>query len=193
MKKFVARLKGVPAAVLTIGAGFVMAATADLNTAMVMSIAVLACLALSALVMALLNKVIPSYAKLPVYLLMITGFVSAAGMLLEAYYPETVELLGLHIAALAASLVAFRGEQEKKISLIDAVLTGICFVVVMALCGAIREVLGSATLGGDPVDAMETYKISQMAGAFGGYLVLSVVLALFNMLGGASKKAKEDN
>ena len=193
MKKFVTRLKGVPAAVLAIGAGFVMAASTDLNTAMVMGIAVFACLVLSALVMTLLGKLIPSYAKLPVYLLVMTGFVSAVGMLMQAYYPETAEMLGVHIAALAVSLVAFRGAEEKKISVTDAVLTGICFAVVMALCGVIREVLGNATLCGDSIDAMQDYKISAMADAFGGYLVLSAVLALFNALGGAGKKAKEDN
>lgn len=193
MKNIATRFQGAPAAVLALGVGFVMAAGADLQTAVVMGITVLLTLVLSALVMALLGKVVPSYAKLPVYLLVTTGFVSIANMLLQAYFPDAADQLGVHVAALAVSLVSFRGAQEEKVSVADAVLTGALFVVLMALCALIREVLGSASLWGTPIAALGNYKISALAGTFGGFLVLSVVLAIFNKVTGLNAEEKEEN
>lgn len=193
MNKIVARMKGVPSMLLVIGAGFIMAAGANLQAAVGMSIAVLASLVLSSLVMSLLGKVIPAYAKLPAYLLVITGFVSLITMLLQAYFPAAADVLGVQLAALAVSLVAFRGEQDRNFCILDAVTTGVLFTVVMVICAVIREVLGNATIWGQPIAFLESYKISTLAGAFGGYLVLSIVLAVINKLTGLNNEEKEGN
>lgn len=194
MKNIVERMKGVPSAVLVLSAGFIMAASTSLNTAIVISVAVFASLMLSALVMCLLGKVIPTYAKLPVYILVTTGFVSLIHMLLQAYYPAAVETLGVYIATLAVSLVAFgEANKKQKTSVLDALLTGVLFVVIMIVCALIREALGNATIGGEPVEFLEEYKIPTLASTFGGYIVLAVVMALINKITGMNKDAKEDN
>jgi len=192
MNKIVARLKGVPSALLVVGAGFIMAAGADLRAAVGMGAAVLLSLVLSALVMTLLNKVIPAYAKLPAYLLVVTGFVSLSTMLLQAYFPVAAEILGVQLAALSVSLVAFRGAEDKSFCVCDALVTGLFFLVLMAVCALIREALGSASIWGQPIAFLQEYKISTLAGVFGGYLVLSVVLAVVNKLTGLNQE-KEDN
>ena len=189
MKKIATRLKGVPSVLLVVGAGFIMAAGSDLRAAVGMSIAVFASLVLSALAMTLLSKVIPAYAKLPAYLLVITGFVSLISMLLQAYFPAAADVLGVQLAALAVSLVAFRGTQEDQtFAVSDALITGVFFAVLMVVCALIREVLGNATLWGQPIAFLQSFKISTLAGAFGGYLVLSVVLAVINKLTGIKLK-----
>lgn len=198
MSKFAIRLKGIPAALLAVGAGFVMAASADLQTAAVMGATVFVSLLLSTLLMSLLGKIIPGYAKLPVYILVITGIVSLSAMLLQAYFPaavETVEkVLGVQLAALALSLVAFKNTKKgQTFSVADALITGLLFVVLMALCGAIRELLGSAMILGKSVAFLEEYKMTTLTEAFGGYLVLSVAMALINKITGVNKEVKEDN
>ena len=192
MNKIVARLKGVPSALLVVGAGFIMAAGADLRAAVGMSAAVLVSLVLSALVMTLLKKVIPAYAKLPAYLLVVTGFVSLSTMLLQAYFPVAAEILGVQLAALAVSLVAFRGTEGKSFCVCDALTTGLFFMVLMAVCALIREVLGNATVWGQPIAFLQEYKIATLAGVFGGYLVLAIVLAVINKITGLNAE-KEDN
>lgn len=192
MNKIVARMKGVPSVLLTVGVGFIMAAGADLRAAVAMSIAVLVSLLLSSVVMTLLGKVIPAYAKLPAYLLVITGFVSLITMLLQAYFPAAVEMLGVQLAALSVSLVALRGEEDRKFCIMDALTTGIFFALLMLLCAVIREAFGNATLWGQPIALLQNFKISTLAGAFGGYLVLSIVLAVVNKLTGLNEE-KEEN
>ena len=80
-------LKGTPSALLVLGAGFVMASSHDIRAALGMGAAVLVALLLSSIVISALHKIIPAYAKLPAYLMIITGFVSLIAMVMEAFFP----------------------------------------------------------------------------------------------------------
>ena len=181
-------LKGTPSALLVLGAGFVMASSHDIRAALGMGAAVLVALLLSSIVISALHKIIPAYAKLPAYLMIITGFVSLISMFMEAHFPEIVDMLGVHLAALAVSAVIYRDAEEvadhngEATSIKTAIVTGIFFTVVMVVCAVIREILGNATFWGKPVAFMENYKITTLASVFGGYLVLAIVMAIINKI-----------
>ena len=190
-------LSGTPSMLLAIGAGFVMASSADIRAALGMGAAVLISLFCSALVVKVIHRLLPAYAKLPAYLLIITGFVSILQMLMEAYFPIVTDMLGVHLATLSVSAVVFRNaenadEHEEIPSLRVSLITGIFFTVIMAVCALIREILGNATIWGKPIAFLNDYKISTLAGAFGGYLVLAVVLAVINKFLGLHKTAQVD-
>ena len=194
-------LRGTPSVLLVLGAGFVMASSADIRAALGMGAAVLLSMLLSSLVVSALNKVIPVYAKMPAYLLIITGFVSLISMLMQAWFPLVVDMLGVHLATLAVSAVVYRDAEEVAdqntgaASIKTAIVTGIFFTVVMVACAVIREVLGNATIWGQPIAFLEDYKITALAGAFGGYLVLAIVLAVINKITGLHNhlEDKEEN
>ncbi len=194
-------LRGTPSVLLVLGAGFVMASSADIRAALGMGAAVLLSMLLSSIVVSALHKVIPAYAKMPAYLLIITGFVSLISMLMQAWFPLVVDMLGVHLATLAVSAVVYRDAEEvadhngEATSIKTALVTGIFFTVVMVACALIREVLGNATIWGQPIAFLEDYKISALAGAFGGYLVLAIVMAVINKLTGLHHhiEEKEDN
>ncbi len=181
-------LKGTPSALLVLGAGFVMASSADIRAALGMGAAVLVAMLLSSIVISALHKVIPANAKLPAYLLIITGFVSLISMIMQAYFPEVVDMLGVHLATLSVSAVVYRDAEEvadhngEATSIKTALVTGIFFTVVMVACAVIREFVGKATLWGEPIAFMQNYKIDAIAGAFGGYLVLAIVMAVINKI-----------
>ena len=181
-------LKGTPSALLVLGAGFVMASSHDIRAALGMGAAVLVAMLLTSVVVSALHKIIPAYAKLPAYLLIITGFVSLISMFMEAHFPEIVDMLGVHLAALAVSAVIYRDAEEvadhndEATSIKTAIVTGVFFTVIMAVCAVIREVVGNATLWGKPVAFMQEYQIDAIAGVFGGYLVLAIVMAIVNKL-----------
>ena len=191
-------LRGTPSALLVIGAGFVMASSADIRAALGMGAAVLLSLLLSSIVVSAIHKIIPSYAKMPAYLLIITGFVSLITMVMEAYFPIVVDMLGAHLACLSVSAVIYRDAEEvadhngEGTSIVTALVTGVFFTVVMAICAVIREVLGNATLWGKPIAIFEDYKISALAGAFGAYLVLAIVLAVLNKITGLYDEHHEE-
>ena len=183
-------LRGTPSALLVIGAGFVMASSADIRAALGMGAAVLLSMLLSSIVVSAIHKIIPAYAKMPVYLLIITGFVSIISMFMQAFFPIVVDMLGVHLATLSVSAVIYRDAEEvadhngELASISTAVVTGVFFTLVMAVCAVIREILGNASFWGKSIEFLEDYKIASLAGAFGGYLVLAIVLAVVNKITG---------
>lgn len=182
-------LRGTPSLLLPLGAGFVMASSSDIRAALGMGFAVLVSMLLSAIVISALRKVIPERAHLPIYILIITGFVSLIDMLMQAYVPEVVNMLGVHLAALAVSAVPYRDCEEvaglcnEKTTITVSALTGLFFTVIMVICALVREVLGNASIWGMPISFLNDYKITALAGAFGGYLVLAIVLAVIRKVG----------
>ena len=186
-------LRGTPSMVLALGAGFVMASSADIRAALGMGAAVLVSMILTSIVVSAIHKFIPDYAKLPVYLLIITGFVSLIEMIMEAFFPIVVEMLGAHLAALAVSAVIYRDAEEvadhnsEWTSIKTALSTGIFLTVIMIVCALIRETLGNATLWGKEIAFLANYKVSALAGAFGAYVVLACVLAAIKKLTGAEE------
>ncbi len=197
-------LRGTPSILLVLGAGFVMASSSDIRAALGMGAAVLISMLLSSIVISALHKVIPCYAKLPAYLLIITGFVSLVSMVMQAHFPDVTDMLGVHLATLAVSAVIYRDCEEvadcngELVSIETALVTGAFFTVVMVVCALIREVFGNATLWGKPIPFLQDYKVTSLAGAFGGYLVLAIVMAVINKITGLhhhldENEEKEDN
>lgn len=191
-------LRGTPSVLLVLGAGFVMASSADIRAALGMGAAVLLSMLLSAIVISALHKIIPAYAKTPVYLMIITGFVSLISMLMQAWFPIVVDMLGVHLATLAVSAVIYRDCEEvadqngEVVTIETSLVTGAFFTVVMVVCALIREVLGNATFWGKEIKFLQDYKISTLAGAFGGYLVLAIVMAVINKLTGLHHHLEEN-
>lgn len=191
-------LKGTPSVLLVLGAGFVMASSADIRAALGMGAAVLISMLLSSIVVSALHKVIPTYAKLPAYLLIITGFVSLITMFMQAHFASVVDMLGVHLATLSVSAVVYRDAEEvadhngEMTSIKTALVTGLFFTVVMVACALIRETLGNATIWGKEIAFLQNYKISALAGAFGGYLVLAIVMAVINKITGLHHHLEEN-
>lgn len=191
-------LRGTPSLLLPIGAGFVMASSSDIRAALGMGFAVLVVTLLSSLVVCLIKKFTPERFHLPIHVLIVTGFVSLVDMLMQAYVPNVVTMLGVHLAALAVSAVPYRETIEvaevsgMKKTVVSALITGLFFTLIMVACALIREVLGNGSFFGLEIGFLANYKISALAGAFGGYLVLAIVLAIIRAIG-EKFLDKEDN
>ena len=191
-------LSGTPSHLLVLGAGFVMASSKDLRAAVGMGVAVLLSMLLSSIVISAIHKIIPSYAKLPAYVLIITGFVTLISMLMNAHFPEVVNMLGVHLATLSVSAVVYRDAEEvadhngELKSIEVALVTGVFFTVVMAVCALIREVLGNATIWGKEIAFLQDYKVSALVSAFGGYIVLAIVMAIINKVTGLHNHLEEN-
>lgn len=187
---------GMTARLVLMGSAFVMVSSADLRAAVGMSIVVLLATLLSSALISAVGKWIPEQVKLPANVLILTGIVSLLDMLMQAHFPVAVDLLGVHLAALAASPVLFRekgAEQEDDEKLtIGAAMATACFLSgMMILCALIRELLGNASIWGHAISFLEPYKVPILSGAFGGYLVLAIVLAVVNAIGMRGKKEEE--
>jgi electron transport complex protein RnfE len=107
-------------------------------------------------------------------------------MVMQAIVPTVVNMLGVHLAAVAVSAVVYRDCEEvadhndEATSIKTALVTGVFLTVVMVVCALIREVLGNGSIWGVEIAFLKDYRISSLAGAFGGYLVLAIVMAVIN-------------
>ena len=118
-------------------------------------------------------------------------------MLMQAWCPEVVQMLGVHLACLSVSAVIYRDADEvagchgEFESIAVSIVTGGFLTIIMLVCALIREFFGNASVWGLEVGFMSNYKISAIAGAFGGYLVLALILALIRKIDVVIHKNKE--
>lgn len=190
-------LGGIPANLLAMAAAFVMASSADLRAAVGMSIVVFLSTLLSALTISAFSRLVPRAVRLPANLLIITGFVSLVNMLMQAHFPVAVNLLGVHLAALAASPVLFREAEASEetgevLTVRTALMTALFLSAVMVVCALIREALGSAAIWGHSIAFLEPVKIPILSGAYGGYLVMAIVMAVINVIAAPRKHNEEE-
>ncbi len=176
-------LRGTPSVLLVLGAGFVMASSKTMFEALGMSVAVILSLLLSSIVVSAIHKIIPAYAKIPAYLLIITGFVSLITMLMQAYFPEIAAGLGVHLAALSVSAVVYRDCEEvadhssEGRSIKTALVTGAFFAVIMIVCALFRELIEAASVCGYTIEFLKKFTVDQNISKFIPYLLLALVLA----------------
>ena len=201
-KKLSILLKGIiaenPVLILVLGTCPTLATTASLLSALSMGIAATFVLVCSNAVISLLRKVIPDTVRIPCYIVVIAGFVTAVQLLLQAYLPAIYNMLGVYLALIVVNCIIlgraemFARKNPVWDSVLDGVGMGIGFLVALLLMATIREVLGAGAFFGISLGFMEQVKIPILAQAPGGYLVFGLLIALMNKLtakrGGVKKK-----
>ncbi len=176
-----------PVTLLFLGAVPALAASADVRAALGMSLAVLAVLLCSTLVLGLLRKLIPGEIKLPAAVLTVAGFASMAQLLLGAFLPTAASMLGLYLAALAVDLMIFSAAENALdeglgAAIGRAAVTAVCFAVFVLVLAALREILGAASFAGHEIAALKPYRIPLLLQPAGGLILYSILLAVVNRI-----------
>ena len=183
-----------PVTLMFLGLAPALGASADVRAALGMSLAVMALLLSSALVLGLLRRLIPAEAVLPAVVLVVAGFASMVQLLLQALLPGVFSMLGVYCAILAVDLMLFGAAEDAADfglgkGLLSAMENGFCFAVFALLLAAVRELLGAASFAGTPVDFLKPYQNPLLTQASGGLIVFSILLAVFNKLFPAREEA----
>ena len=176
-----------PVTLLFLGAVPALAASADVRAALGMSLAVLAVLLCSTLVLGLLRRLIPAEIRLPAAVLTVAGFASMAQMLLGAFLPTAAAMLGLYLAVLAVDLMIFSAaetalDEGLGAAIGRAALTALCFAVFVLILAALREVFGAASFAGTEIAALKAYRIPLLIQPAGGLILYSILLAVVNRI-----------
>ena len=176
-----------PVTLLFLGVVPALGASVSVQGALGMSAAVIGVLLCSALVLGLLRGLIPSEAKLPAAVLVVAGFASAAQLLLHALLPAAWQMLGFWAAVLAVDLMLFAAAEDAMDfglgkGLVNALLCGVIFAVFVLVLALVRALFGAAALAGNPVEALEPYKIPLLLKSSGGLVIFAILLAIVNKL-----------
>ena len=173
-----------PVLVQLLGMCPTLALTTSLSNAIGMGLAATVVLMCSNLMISLLRKFIPKQVRIASFIVIISGFVTAVSLLMNAYFFELYQSLGLFLDLIVVNCIilaraeAFASKNKPLPSLVDGLAAGLGFTFALIIVSFIREAVGSGTILGynitfgvwDPV-----MLISQPAGAF---ITLGLVIAI---------------
>ena len=202
-KKLSIILRGIitenPVLILVLGTCPTLATTANVISAFSMGLAATVVLICSNVVISALRKVIPDTVRIPCYIVIIAGFVTAVQMLLQAYLPAIYDMLGVYLALIVVNCIILgRAEMYARKnnvinSALDGIGMGIGFLVALLAMATIREVFGTGSFAGLAIPFMENFRIPILTQAPGGFLVFGLVIAAMNKItekrGGVKRKS----
>jgi electron transport complex protein RnfE len=135
---------------------------------------------------ALLRKVIHSRIRLPIFMLIISGWVSVVDMLMAAYARAAYKEMGLYIqiivafASILARAEMFASKNKVAPSFFDGLGSGLGFMVALVIISFFRELLGRGTIWG--LQVVDAKPLLIMLLPAGGFLVVGVLMGFFNWI-----------
>lgn len=173
-----------PVLVLILGTCPTLATTTTVSGAFGMGIAALIVLVCSNVFISLLRKIIPESMRIPCYIVIIAGFVTMVKMLVQAFFPDLYEALGVYLDLITVNCIIlgraemFANKNSVGASALDGIGMGIGFTLALTVMSTIREVFGAGSFAGTAIPFMENYKIEILTKAPGGLLVYGLLIAL---------------
>lgn len=165
-----------------------LAVTTSAENGVAMGLATTAVLAASNVVISLLRKVIPNKVRIPAFIVIIASFVTIVGMVLEGYFVDLYQALGLFIPLIVVNCIilaraeAFAFKNTVINSLFDGIGMGIGFTLSLTLLGSVREILGAGSIFGISLFGAAFKPALIMILPPGAFLALGVLLAINNKL-----------
>lgn len=151
-----------PIALQVLGICSALAVTTGLETATVMSVAVICVLALSNLSVSLLRNYIPPSIRIIVQLTIIASLVIVTDQILKAFLFETSKKLSVFVGLIITNCIvmgraeAFAMQNGPRLSFIDGIGNGLGYAIVLLFVAAIRELFGAGKLYGIQVLPLTT-------------------------------------
>jgi Na+-transporting NADH:ubiquinone oxidoreductase subunit D len=134
-----------------------LAVTTKMETAVVMSIAVVSVTALSNLFVSVIRNQIPTNIRIIVQLTIIASLVIVTDQVLKAYVYDVSKQLSVFVGLIITNCIimgraeAFAMQNPPLPSFVDGVGNGLGYSLILLMTGTLREVFGSGTFFGVPV------------------------------------------
>lgn len=181
-----------PVLVQLLGMCSTLAITTTISNGIGMGLSVTIILTLSNIFISVLRKIIPDQVRIACYIVVIAGFVTMVDLLLQAFFPDIAESLGVFIPLIVVNCIilaraeSFASKNKPAAAAVDGICQGIGYTLVLLVMSAIREFLGSGALAGNQLFPAE-YSASLIAQPVGGFLTLGCLIALMQW---AQRKVK---
>jgi electron transport complex protein RnfE len=181
-------IKQNPITVIMLGLCATLACSTSATDALGMGLAFSFVMICSNVVVAAIRKMVPGQIRIPVYITVISTFVTIVDYSLKAYSPVLSRSLGVFVPLIVVNCIvmgraeAFSSKNEVLQSLMDGIGMGIGFTFVITLIGAIRELIGAGTVFGRVVAPASYQPFLIMILPPGAFLVIGFLQALQNRL-----------
>ena len=140
-----------PITVQMLGICSALAVTAQMQTAVVMSIAVTLVVACSNLLISSLRNIIPPKIRMIVEMAIIASLVIIVDQFLKAYAFEISKQLSVFVGLIITNCIvmgraeAFALQNPPMASMLDGLANGLGYSIVLLIVASIREILGAGT------------------------------------------------
>lgn len=178
-------IKENPTFVQLLGMCPTLAVTTSSVNSLGMGLATAAVLVCSNMAISLIKNFVPSTVRIPVFVVVISTFVTVVGMLMEAFTAELYASLGLFIPLIVVNCIilaraeAFASKNSVFDSMLDGIGMGLGFTMSLTILGTVREIIGKGTFFGNTI--IEGYSpISIFVLPPGAFIMLALLLALYN-------------
>jgi len=167
---------------MVLGICSALAVSNRVDNALAMGAGVTFVLLATALLIALLRRIIPGRVRMITYMIVIATFVIVVDRTLKALYPDISQAIGPYVGLIITNCIimgraeAFYAQNSIGRSLIDAVANGLGYTYSLVLIAVVRELLGFGTILGFQVmpEGFTTWVV--MAMAPGAFFVLSIFI-----------------
>ena len=147
-------MKNNPISLQVLGICSALAVTVQLNTAVVMTLAVVSVLSISNTVISILRKMIPGKVRIIVQLSVIASLVILTDQILQAYMYDISKQLSVFVALIITNCIvmgraeAFAMQKTPGKSFLDGLGNGLGYGGILISVAFFRELLGSGTVYG---------------------------------------------
>lgn len=163
-----------------------IAVTTSLRNGILMGIAVLFVQLMVNITVSAMRRFIHPKIRIPIYMLVIAGWVSVIDMTMAAYAREAYKEMGLYIqlivafASILARAEAFASKNKFVPSMMDGIGMGVGFLISMIIISFFRELLGKGALLGVPI--VEGKPLLIMILPAGGFFTFGLLMGFFNWI-----------
>lgn len=178
-----------------------LAVTNNITNAISLGLATTFVLVASNLSVSLFRNHIRKEVRIPIFVLLIASFVTVVDLIMQSFFYDMYLILGIFVplivtnCAILARAEAFASKNTWDKSVIDGLMMGVGFSIVLVLLGAMREILGSGTLFdqadlifGDLGSSLKVTFFDQYQGTLiallppGAFIGLGLIVALKNLI-----------
>jgi electron transport complex protein RnfE len=177
-------LKENPILVIMLGLCATLACSTSATDAVGMGLAFSFVMLCSNIVVASIRKLVPSQVRIPVFITVISTFVTIVDYTLKAYLPALSQSLGVFVPLIVVNCIvmgraeAFSSKNTVMASLMDGIGMGIGFTLIITVIGTMREVIGNGTLFGHQVMPAQYQPVLILILPPGAFLVIGFLMAL---------------
>lgn len=177
-------IKENPILVIMLGLCATLACSTSANDGFGMGLAFSFVMIGSNVVVALIRNIVPSQVRIPVFIIVISTFVTIVDYALKAYFPGLSQSLGVFVPLIVVNCIvmgraeAYSSKNAVMASLMDGIGMGIGFTVIITLLGMTRELVGNGTLFGAQVMPATYQPFMIFILPPGAFLVIGFFLAI---------------
>jgi electron transport complex protein RnfE len=169
-----------------------IAVTNNLKNGLFMGLAVLFVQFMVNITISLIRKVIHPKVRLPIFMLVISGWVTVTTMVMAATVPDVYAKVGLYIqlivafASILARAEMFASKNSIVPSMADGLGMGVGFLFALTVISFFRELIGKGSLWGYAI--INTKPLLIMILPAGGFFAVGILMAAFNWIDSRYKK-----